>query len=278
MNALAPARPLEIVVLGNSLGHLVMPVEGQQGHRSYGAVLRDELTGCGLPVNLHLESRWFDFAVDGLSRYEQDVRSHLPDVVILNYGLNESQPWLLPVPVLRHILTNHNVTSRTQLRYRRRILEPVWKEIRRYRRWASARVGMKTWQTHPDRFSAAMRMLITLSRQELGCLVLVLDIAPPGPVLTYFLPGQEERHRHFQGVLQDLTSDFDDPLVRLVRTEDFVVEQGFPVAMPDGMHYSPAGHAHVGQALAKEIVKWAPRHGWGESGESEPLRRPISAA
>jgi lysophospholipase L1-like esterase len=258
MNA-APSRPLDVVILGNSLGHLVMPAEEQQGRSSYGAVLRDELTDSGLPVRIHLESRWFGFAVDGLARYEQDVRPHLPDVIVLNYGLNESQPWLLPVPVLRHILTNHNVTTHNQMRYRKRVVEPVWKGIRRYRRWASAKVGMRSWQTSPHRFSATMRTLITLSRQELGALVLVLDIAPPGPVLTHFLPGQQERHRHFQGLLEDLTSEFDDPLVRLVRTEDFVVEQGFPAAMPDGMHYSAAGHAHVGQLLAKEILAWAPQ-------------------
>lgn len=254
----ATARPLEVVILGNSLSHLVIPTADQPGRSSYGAVLRDELTDSGLPVRIHLESRWFDFAVDALDRYEQDVRSHLPDVVILHYGLNESQPWLLPIPLLRHILTTHTVTTPAQERYREKVVKPAWKGLRRYRRWASKQVGMKTWQTRPDRFTAALHTLITLSRQELGCLVLVVDIAPPGPVLTHFLPGQEDRHRHFQQLLEGVTSKFNDPLVRLVRTEDFVVEQGFPAALPDGMHYSPAGHAYLGQLLAKEILAWAP--------------------
>jgi lysophospholipase L1-like esterase len=260
-------RPLDIVVLGNSLGHLVIPTSEQPLGPSYGAVLRDELTDCGLPVRMHLESRWFDFAVDALGRYEKDVRSHLPDVVILNYGLNESQPWLLPVPLLRHILTNHTVTTAAQERYREQVVRPVWRGLRSYRRWASEKVGMRSWQT--------MKMLIKLSRNELGALVLVLDVAPPGPVLTHFLPGQEERHRHFQAVLAQLTRDFDDSQVRLVRTADFVAQQGFPAAMPDGMHYSPAGHAHVGQLLANEILDWAPQQGWATPAQ---LQRPINAA
>ena len=35
-------------------------------------------------------------------------------------------------------------------------------------------------------------------------LVLVLDVAPPGPVLTHFLPGQEVRHRQYQELLTGL--------------------------------------------------------------------------
>ena len=140
-------RPLEVVVLGNSLGHLVIGTGEQRSGRSYGAVMRDELTDAGLPARVHLESRWFDFAVDALDRYEECVRTHLPDVVILNYGLNESQPWLVPVPLLRHILTNHTITSAAQQRYRERVVEPAWRRIRAYRRWASARVGTRTWQT-----------------------------------------------------------------------------------------------------------------------------------
>ncbi len=250
-------RPLEVVILGNSIAHLVIPTAEQPGGRSYGAVLRDELTDAGIPARVHLESRWFDFAVDALDRYEDSVRPHLPDVVVLNYGLNESQPWLVPIPLLRHILTTHTVTTPARERYRERIVEPAWKRIRAYRQWASGRVGMRTWQTRPDRFAAAMRRLITLSRDELGALVLVLDVAPPGRVLTHFLPGQEERHRHFQGVLESVVSGYADPQVRLVRTADFVTRHGFPHALPDGMHYSPAGHEYVGKTLAAQILAGA---------------------
>lgn len=249
-------RPLSVVVIGNSLTFDQVPPRTTHAEGTYGEVLRDELAAVGVPVTLHLEGRWFDFVSRGLRRYEPAVRAHVPDILIVHYGLNESQPYLVPVSALRHFITDHTSATRLSRRYRQHVVTPVWRKVRTMRRALSPVVGTRTWQMTPDRFRGKMSSLIGKARREFRPLVLVMDIAPPGPLLTHFLPGQEERHRIYQQVIEDLVADFGDPDVRLVRSEPIVRSLGFEAALPDGMHFSVLGHRRVGELLASEVLDW----------------------
>jgi lysophospholipase L1-like esterase len=253
-----PERPLSVVVLGNSLSVLSIPERTGASDGTYAEVLRDALADAGVPGRVALEGRWFDFAVKGFRRYQESVRAHLPDVLVLQYGLNESQPWLLPVPVVRHFVTDHQVATRTGRWYRDTVVPPVWKAVRGYRRWAAPRVGTRTWQTTPHRFGETMRQLIRAARYDGKPLVLVLDVNDPGGVLRHFLPGMEERHAVVQQVLRDVVAGFGDPEVRLVESSRICRELG-DEASYDGMHYSPLGHRAVGEALAAEVLEWLGR-------------------
>ena len=256
--ALSPERPLSVVVLGNSVAVLSIPARTGSGDGPYAEVLRDRLAGAGVPVRVANEGRWFDFAVKGFRRYEQSVRAHLPDVLILQYGLNEMQPWLMPVPVLRHLVTEHQVATRTGRWYRAKVAAPAWKGVRSYRRWAAPHVGQRTWQTTPARFGEVMRQIIRAARYDSRPLVLVLDVNPPGPVIRHFLPGIEERHVVIQRTLATTVASFADPEVRLVGVAQACAAAG-PETSYDGMHLSPEGHRVVGELLAQEILGWLGR-------------------
>jgi lysophospholipase L1-like esterase len=267
-----PDRPLSVVVIGNSLTFDQVPPRTSHAEGTYGEVLRDELAAVGVPVTLHLEGRWFDFVSRALRRYEESVRAHVPDVVIVQYGLNESQPYLVPVSALRHFITDHKSATRLSRRYRRHVVPPVWRRVRTMRRTLSPVVGTRTWQMTPDRFRGKLSSLIGKARREFRPLVLVMDVAPPGPLLTHFLPGQEERHRIYQQVIEELVAEFADPDVRLVRTEPMVRGLGFEAALPDGMHFSVLGHRTVGELLAGEVVDWLGRR-WDERAPADLLLR-----
>ena len=123
-------RPLSIVVLGNSMTFKQLPerqVSDPNASGSYGEVLRDRLADAGIAANLHLEGRWFEFVQAGLRRYEASVRAHVPDVLIIQYGLNESQPYLTPIWLLRHFITDHKTASRSSAWYRERVAKHVWR-------------------------------------------------------------------------------------------------------------------------------------------------------
>jgi lysophospholipase L1-like esterase len=183
------------------------------------------------------------------------VRAHLPDVVILQYGLNESQPWLLPVPVVRHLMTAQTAHRPSGAWYRERLQPTLWRKVREYRKWASAKVGMRTWQTTPKRFALALQQIIRATRHDSRPLVLVLDVDPPSPALTHFLNGMPARHEVVQGVLRDVVAGFGDPEVRLIEVSKLREAAG-PEASYDGMHYSPTGHRVIGEALAEEVLTW----------------------
>ncbi|MHB8340123.1 MAG: SGNH/GDSL hydrolase family protein, partial [Mycobacteriales bacterium] len=184
------------------------------------------------------------------------VRAISPDVVVLAYGVNESQPWLLPVGWVAHLRTDHLTTRRLGSQYRRRVAPRLWRVVRAYRRRAAGWVGTRTWQTRPARFGAAMRQLIRLARTDCASLVLVVDVLPPGGPLRHWLPGMPERHAVVSGVLRDVVASFASPEVRLIDTANLVEELGGDPAVPDGLHLTAAGHERLGRRLAAEVLAW----------------------
>ena len=248
-------RPLSVVAFGNSVTTLQLPLRQDRADGTYLEVLADQLTAAGVPTAPHLEGRWFDFIHRGMREYQQRVRNHLPDVVVIQYGLNESQPWLVPVWLIRHLLVQHQAVTRSAKGYRKYVAQPLWKQVRTFRRAASPVVGTKTWQMTPRRFGGQLRRCINNVRLEARPLVLVLDINEPGDLLEHFLPGMHERHRIYQETIRQAVASFDSPEVRLVEVSRICRELG-PGALPDGMHFSAAAHRAVGEALATEVLAY----------------------
>jgi lysophospholipase L1-like esterase len=245
---------LSVVTFGNSVA--VMQMGGQPGEprRTYSDVLADELTDLGLPATVALEAKWFDFLKDVADEWEERVRPHRPQVLIVQYGLNESQPYLAPVWLVRHLLRKDEHTTRLGRLYRRTLAQWLWKALRTFRRIAAPLAGTWLLQMSPHRFEQALRRLIHIAAAERGCLVLVFDVNPPGDVLTHFLPGQDKRHAVFQQVIRDTITSIASPQVRLFAASEICAP--LPKhGLPDGMHFSPEAHELIGQALAGEIAE-----------------------
>lgn len=260
----ADRRPLSVVVFGNSVASWVMPVGTESaeadGPTNYLAVLSDRLAAAGMPVQPHMESRWFDFLHRAIRDFEQRVRNHNPDVVIVHFGINEMQPWIVPVWLIRHLLVRGWAVTRTARTYRERVAAPAWRQVRRFRRWASPYVGTRSWQTTPARFAGHLQVLIRMTRMQLRPLVLVIDINEVGDVVEHFLPGMTERHAIFQQAISDVVTSFDSDDVRLVECSRICAAIG-PEAMPDGQHMSREAHTAVGEVLADEVKAWLSRRG-----------------
>jgi lysophospholipase L1-like esterase len=249
-------RPLSLVTFGNSVATLQVPMRDERGHGTYTEVLADLLAADGIPVAPHLEAEWFDFLHRGMRDYQRRVRNHCPDVVVVQYGLNESQPWLVPVSLVRHLIVQHQAVTRTARNYREHVADRVWTQVRGVRRVLSGPVGTRTWQTTPDRFTGHLHRLVRNVRLETRALVLVLDVNPPGELLEHFLPGMHERHALVQQRIEATVAGFDDPDVRLVRSSAVCDEMDPRQALPDGMHLSPAAHRWLGERLAQEVRPW----------------------
>ena len=256
----AQRRPLSVVAFGNSVGSLMLPPREDRAEGTYVEVLADLLNGVGVPTVAHQECRWFDFLHRAMRQYVPRVRAHSPDVVLVQFGLNEYQPWLLPVWVVRHLLVRNEAVSRVAKRYRRHVAEPLWKAVRGYRRRAARLVGLRTWQTTPLRFAGHLHRLLFRLRVEGRPLVLVFDVDRPGPLLQHFLPGVERRHAVYQDVIAQVVRETDDPDVRLFRVSEVTAALG-PDAMADGQHYSAATHRAVAEALLAEVTGWLEERG-----------------
>jgi hypothetical protein len=259
-------RPLSVVAFGNSVTFMQMPDRRDHADGSYLEVVADRLAAEGVPVAAHLEGRWFDFVHRAMREYESRVRTHVPDVLIVQFGLNEYQPWLVPVWLIRHLMVQHRAVSRTAQRYRKHVARPLWRQVRTFRRRVAPLAGTRTWQTTPRRFAGHLRRLITTARAEGKPLVLVLDIDEPSGTLAHFLPTLAPRHAIYQERLARVVASFNDPEVRLVKVSEITRGGGVDV-LPDGMHYSPGTHARVGELLTGEILDWLKKRGQSEQQE-----------
>lgn len=236
-----------MLVLGNSVCRMVVPDRSNAGDATFA-----ELLARRHGHRVDNRSRWYELLDTGAHRYRFELRASMPDVLVVNYGAAECQPAVVPTWLNRHFTTWDQGLGPLASRYRRAVVPHVWPAVRNVQRRLSAVAGTRTWRTPPQRFAASLHQLVETARHD-RAVVLVLDVLPFGPRMEHFLPGLAARRDIFQGVLADVVASFDDPDVRLVPASSAADVLGRDVAVPDGLHLSPAGHRHVAGLLAAEI-------------------------
>lgn len=215
--------------------------------------------------------RWYEQIDNGARRFQDVERSWSPDVVVIQYGINECQTPVLPRFVYDHFMTWETGLTRGAQAYRRRLAPRLWRGLRSYQRWAAGKVGTALWRMRPDRFSAHLSRLLTLVRWD-HRLALVLDVNPPGPRRAHHLPGIEQRVERYQEAISATINARRDPDVRLIAASTIAEELGLDAALPDGLHWSPPAHRRVAEVLAPEILSWIRSH---EAGATDDPARPA---
>lgn len=247
---------LRLVVVGNSTGIYVRPTRRHPHDGSYGELLERRLRAAGIEAHLFNEARWWDFIHLGFARFQEAISSHSPGVVILNYGMGECQPNVVPTSVIRWSMTwdtsLHPVLAAVGNRWRalvRKLI--VW-----YTPRATRLTGTRTWRISPRRFAAELERLVTFTRRETGALVVVLTLNPPGPFLQQLMPGLADRADRYNGIIRDVVDRLDDDDVRVVDAGAVVDRLGWRRAMTDGLHYSAAGHRAVADLIEPAVLEW----------------------
>jgi lysophospholipase L1-like esterase len=244
-----------VAVLGNSVPILVVPPRKQREEGTFPERLQQLLDAQGLDVEVRNESRLFDMLPGGWRRFQEQLVPWAPDVLVVNYGVIEMQPNVLPTWLNRHLTTETVGGKGPVALYKRRVVPVLWPPARTYQQAASHRAGTRTWRLPPGRLAAELRRLIEVARQE-QMLVVVNDVHEPGDRMRHFVPGIERRHAILQEVLADVVDGFADPDVRLLPVSQVSAKLGQAAGLPDGLHLSSAGHLGVAELLADEIGPW----------------------
>lgn len=245
-------RDLRIVVTGGSVASMLSPPRTAREQGAYAELLPEVLARRGVQGHVYLRSRWFGMVRDLRREYEEVIRDRMPDVVILNFGMGECQPNMLPTWFVRHLGT-WNRSGRTQARaYYRFVLDPLWPALRKYQQVADR---VPIYRMSPRAFRAEMTRVIALTRLETRALVLVLDQDPAGSRLVRWMPSIRARRERYQVILQEVADRF-GPDVRLVPVSETVRGREEEL-VPDGLHRTPEGHLMMAERIADEIVAWA---------------------
>jgi hypothetical protein len=245
---------VRVVVAGGSVSLFVVPDGTARGEGTYGEVLPSLLPE--QDVEVRHTGQWFDMVQDLRRRYETAVRNHFPDVLVLNYGMGEAQPNVVPTWAARHFQSWDRSSHPLALRYREQVAPKVWKRLREVQRSTS---HWPTYRLSPERYETELRKVVTMARDETGCLVLLLDLDPPGPRWLHWVPDMAVRHQLFQEAQDRFVEEQADEGVRAVRVAHHVAEHGPDVLLPDGIHRSALGHRLTAEAIAEEVRAWLAR-------------------
>jgi hypothetical protein len=120
----------------------------------------------------------------------------------------------------------------------------------------------------PGRFEEELRRFVTLVRREQRCLVLLFNVNATSPRVEQVLPGVNEHTARYSAIIERVAGSSGED-VRLIDSRSLVDHHGIDALLPDGIHFSSAGHAWVTDLLVEEVLAWRHRRG--------PLSRSFGA-
>jgi lysophospholipase L1-like esterase len=250
-----PARrpPVRIVVLGSSVGFFVRPPGEAPGEAAYPEVLEELLWARGVEARVTNSSRWFLLATEAFRRLDDLVVAHQPHLVVVNFGLLECEPKVLPTRLVRWLYTWRPGGSVAARFARRLLVRPLTAGYRRLSPLAirllpvPRRVGER-------RFRLEIGRIVRIVRKERGAQVLLCTVNPPGQSLERVLPGTGEGSRRYSEIIREVAAE-SGPGVGVIDTARLVQREGVDEVLPDGIHYNARGHRLVAELLADEVVR-----------------------
>jgi lysophospholipase L1-like esterase len=246
--------PLSVVIAGNSETVMVVPARSRRTDGTASEQLGPLLEEAGIPADVTNIGQWFSTIVELRRRYEHSLRNQFPDVVVLQFGLIESQPNVVPTWLSRNLQGWNRSSHPVAIGYHEQIGRRAWKLLREVQRQACLH-DVPTYRLSPARYERELQRLITMIRDEIGSLVLVMDIDPCGDRVQHWIPNMRERQDRYQAIQQRVVDGFDDN-VRLVEHSKTIAPTQLTELKPDGIHRSAAGHRRTAQMIRDEIVDW----------------------
>lgn len=258
-----PVQPLlRVLILGNSTAVVV----GRKSTRldgRYGDVLERLLRQRGIEAIVTSRARPWDLVSDAIGKFMEAQHTTCSDVVVINFGLGECEPIVIPRALMRWTNDVRWVSSFNPIASR--MTKLILPRVLRFRVWLMPRVmprlGMRTFRLSPARFEAELTRLMIVARNLTAGLVLVLTPHAPSPFQEQLLPSFRERAALYERIMRRAVARANDPNVMIVEAGAVVEKLGWRRALSDGLHFSAEGHFAVATLIEDAIVSWLAREG-----------------
>lgn len=251
--------PVRVLVKGSSLVNQVSWRGGPRTDFTFPRALEEQLLADGRACDVRTITAMAEVTGPILKTWQQEVLGYSPDVIVLLYGYVETIHGFLPRWFERHANSWRSKPRLPRTLYRRMILRHVWKLL--------AQLQMRLDKVIPSnrhrrtrRVAAHLEEYISQVQTVASPLVLLMELLPPATRYRRWFPGMSARIEAMNAALVATIERVDKPNVRFFRVTPLVDEHcdgDLDVATPDGSHFSPEMHRHIGAALAREIGDWA---------------------
>ncbi len=226
---------IRVVVAGNSVALHVAPRRDDRAGGTYADHLRRRLRPLGGDVvNVARRSNLVD--EDDLEFMAHCQRND-PDAVVMQYGINEAAPRVLPRPLWMWLKGPQAYgRAKSLLRRVEGRMEP------HLVRWTRAGGWIR-----PARFEARYRYKVRIVRRESAALPLIVNLGPPTDDLERLLPGMRAAVERYNGILERICREEG---AILVDVHGLVLDRGMEI-QPDGIHFTAEGHRQVADLVWK---------------------------
>lgn len=258
--ALPLPLPLRVLVKGASTVNWVSFMGGPRDDFIFARVVEEQLLASGRPVDLRTSTMTSERSATILRTWQAEVLGFSPDVIVLVYGHYETIHLFLPRWLEVHANSLKARPTRVSALYRRLVLRPVWKALAQAQARLDTVLDPTLRRGRPRQVAADLRAYVDHVQQVGSPLVYVFELLPPGTRFQSWFPGMTRRIEVMNRTLERMVADVGLDHVRYFRVADLVERHAggeVDVAIPDGFHYSPEMHRHIGTALAADIQSWA---------------------
>ncbi|WP_082555946.1 SGNH/GDSL hydrolase family protein [Aeromicrobium sp. Root472D3] len=252
--------PVRVLVKGASTVNWVSFMGGPRTDFIFPRVIEQQLLAQGWPADVETRSMTSQRASTVLRTWQSEVLGFSPDVIVLVYGHYETIHLFLPRWLEVHANSLRARPRRLSALYRRAVLRPVWKLLAQAQARLDTILDPTLRRGRPRQVAADLRQYIDHVQEVGSPLVYVFELLPPGTRFQSWFPGMARRIEVMNATLEAMVAEVGLDHVRYLRVADLVeLHAGgdVDVAIPDGFHYSPAMHRHVGERLADDIAAWA---------------------
>ena len=251
--------PVRVLVKGSSLVNQISWMGGPRTDFTFPRALEEQLLADGRACDVQTVTAMAEKTGPILKTWQQEILGFSPDAIVLVYGYVETIHRFLPRWLERHANSWRAKPRRLGSLYRRVVLRPVWKTLAELQMRLDTRIPGSS-RGRPRRVAAHLEEYIAQVQTVASPLVLVVELLPPSGRYRRWFPGMTARIEAMNEALAASVQRVDRPNVRFVRISPLVDEHfggDLDVATPDGSHFSPELHRHIGTALAREIEGWA---------------------
>lgn len=245
---------LSVAVFGASVTALVCgPRPDGKRYLTYPRVLAEtEVDGVGFDVET--QSRIYGLISGCSGIWMQPLAQTRPDVVVLQFGLGETFPRLVPKALIYHLLGVTRHSSRLRDIYWRRT-RSLLLAIHRLERAIDRFMPVSWCRMSPRRFHAELDQVCTKIRDQIGSRIVVMTAYPPTDPTPFLTDKMHRRIERINAAIVDVAATHGATVFPL---DDVVAEAGSG-ALPDGLHLSIHAHRAVGEQLARCLVSTAAR-------------------
>jgi len=247
------SRPLSVAVFGASVTLMVTGPRPEPGpYLTYPAVLaRQDVQGQRFDVTN--DCRIYGLVKDYVDIGLTTVARERPDVVVLQFGLGETFPRIVPRRLVMHLLGVRRHSSRVRDKYWRRT-RSILLTLHGIERRVDAHLPVG-WSRMPvRRFESELDLLCQRIREQAGSRIVLMTAYPPTAQTPFLTPKLLRRIDAINAAILRVAAANGATVFPL---DDIVAAHG--AELPDGLHMSVDLHRVVGEQLAQCLVRVALR-------------------